>query len=92
MTEAVGFKFDWDTILAHVPAPEAMPDAPLQMQVTMLDYNNFLGHVGIGRILAGNITKGQQVTLIPETNNEGGTRQAASGRPACATRGCIAYT
>ena len=53
-----------DTILSHVPAPEARPDAPLQMQVTMLDYNNFLGHVGIGRILAGNISKGQTVALM----------------------------
>ena len=53
-----------DTILNHVPAPVAMPDAPLQMQVTMLDYNNFLGHVGIGRILAGNIKKGENVVLI----------------------------
>lgn len=53
-----------DTILEHVPAPVAMPDAPLQMQVTMLDYNNFLGHVGIGRILAGKVTRGQNVVLI----------------------------
>lgn len=53
-----------DTILSHVPAPVALPDAPLQMQVTMLDYNNFLGHVGIGRILAGKITRGQTVLLM----------------------------
>ncbi len=53
-----------DTILSHVPAPLAMPDAPLQMQVTMLDYNNFLGHVGIGRILAGKVSRGQSVVLI----------------------------
>lgn len=53
-----------DTILSHVPAPLAMPDQPLQMQVTMLDYNNFLGHVGIGRILAGKISKGQQILLM----------------------------
>ena len=53
-----------DTIISHVPAPVAMPDDPLQMQVTMLDYNNFLGHVGIGRILAGKITRGQNVVLI----------------------------
>ena len=66
-----------DTILAHVPAPEAMPDAPLQMQVTMLDYNNFLGHVGIGRILAGNITKGQQVTLI---HPDGSTTNAKAAK------------
>lgn len=62
-----------DTILEHVPAPVAMPDAPLQMQVTMLDYNNFLGHVGIGRILAGKVTRGQNVVLI---HHDGSTTPA----------------
>lgn len=62
-----------DTILSHVPAPLAMPDAPLQMQVTMLDYNNFLGHVGIGRILAGKVSRGQSVVLI---HHDGSTTPA----------------
>ena len=62
-----------DTILSHVPAPLAMPDAPLQMQVTMLDYNNFLGHVGIGRILAGKVSRGQNVVLI---HHDGSTTPA----------------
>ena len=59
-----------DTIIAHVPAPVAMPDEPLQMQVTMLDYNNFLGHVGIGRILAGKITRGQNVVLLHQNGTQ----------------------
>ena len=62
-----------DTILSHVPAPLAMPDAPLQMQVTMLDYNKFLGHVGIGRILAGKVSRGQSVVLI---HHDGSTTPA----------------
>ena len=62
-----------DTILSHVPASLAMPDAPLQMQVTMLDYNNFLGHVGIGRILAGKVSRGQSVVLI---HHDGSTTPA----------------
>ncbi len=62
-----------DTILSHVPAPVAMPDAPLQMQVTMLDYNNFFGHVGIGRILAGKVSRGQSVVLI---HHDGSTTPA----------------
>ncbi|MCL1901548.1 MAG: GTP-binding protein, partial [Firmicutes bacterium] len=53
----------FDTILAHVPAPNADDTKPLQMQITMLDYNNFLGHVGIGRILNGFVKKGQPVAL-----------------------------
>lgn len=51
------------TILSHVPPPLANAEKPLQMQITMLDYNNFLGHVGIGRILNGTLKKGQQVAL-----------------------------
>ncbi|MCL2335277.1 MAG: translational GTPase TypA [Endomicrobia bacterium] len=51
------------TILAHIPPPVANVEKPLQMQITMLDYNNFLGHVGIGRILNGIVKKGQPVAL-----------------------------
>lgn len=51
------------TILSHVPAPYANIEKPLQMQITMLDYNNFLGPVGIGRILNGTIKKGQAIAL-----------------------------
>ncbi|MCL2390498.1 MAG: translational GTPase TypA [Endomicrobia bacterium] len=51
------------TILSHVPPPVANVEKPLQMQITMLDYNNFLGHVGIGRILNGIVKKGQPVAL-----------------------------
>ena len=51
------------TILSHIPPPLANAEKPLQMQITMLDYNNFLGHVGIGRILNGTLKKGQQVAL-----------------------------
>ncbi|MCL2389457.1 MAG: translational GTPase TypA [Elusimicrobia bacterium] len=54
----------FETILKHVPAPEADPAKPLQMQITMLDYSNFLGHIGIGRILNGEISKGQAVALV----------------------------
>ncbi|MFA6583938.1 MAG: translational GTPase TypA [Elusimicrobiaceae bacterium] len=54
----------FNTILTHVPAPLAHPDKPLQMQITMLDYNNFVGQIGIGRIVAGNINKGQSVLLL----------------------------
>jgi len=50
-------------VLSHVPAPLANAQKPLQMQITMLDYNNFLGHVGIGRILNGSVKKGQPVAL-----------------------------
>jgi GTP-binding protein len=56
------------TILSHVLPPEADVKKHLQMQITMLDYNNFLGNVGIGRILNGVVKKGQQVALVNDTN------------------------
>ncbi|MDR0822336.1 MAG: translational GTPase TypA [Endomicrobium sp.] len=56
------------TILKHVPPPQADIEKPLQMQITMLDYSNFLGQIGIGRILNGVIKKGQNIVLA-NTNN-----------------------
>jgi len=54
----------FETILKHVPGPLANADQPLQMMVTMLDYNSFVGRIGIGRILNGRIAQAQQVTLM----------------------------
>lgn len=56
----------FDYILKYVPAPVADETKPLQMQVTMLDYNNFLGAVGIGRILNGDIKQGQSVAMLKQ--------------------------
>ena len=56
----------FDAILKYVPAPVADETKPLQMQVTMLDYNNFLGAVGIGRILNGDIKQGQSVVMLKQ--------------------------
>ncbi|GMA48999.1 GTP-binding protein TypA/BipA [Alicyclobacillus contaminans] len=53
----------FDAIVRHIPAPEADPDAPLQWQVTMLDYNEFLGRIGIGRISRGRVEIGQPVAI-----------------------------
>ena len=53
-----------DGIIKYVPAPKADIDKHLQMQITRIDYNNFLGKVGIGRILNGTIKKGQPVLLV----------------------------
>ncbi|MDR0977941.1 MAG: translational GTPase TypA [Endomicrobium sp.] len=55
-------------IMSHVPPPDADENKPLQMQITMLDYNNFLGRVGIGRILNGFIKKGQAITVVNDNN------------------------
>ena len=63
-----------DGIIKYVPAPQADIDKHLQMQITMIDYNNFLGKVGIGRILNGTIKKGQPVLLV---NKDGSTQSKA---------------
>ncbi|UFT99783.1 translational GTPase TypA [Radiobacillus kanasensis] len=54
----------FSTILDNIPAPADNSAEPLQFQVTMLDYNDYLGRVGIGRIFRGSIKVGQQVALM----------------------------
>lgn len=52
-----------DTILENTPAPIDNSDEPLQFQVTMLDYDNYLGRIGVGRVFRGKIKVGEQVSL-----------------------------
>ncbi|WP_281164917.1 translational GTPase TypA [Liquorilactobacillus sicerae] len=54
----------FDTILKTIPAPIDNSDEPLQFQVAMLDYNEFVGRVGIGRVFRGKIKVGDQVTVM----------------------------
>ncbi len=53
----------FETILNHIPAPEGDPDAPLQMLISSIDYNDYVGRIGIGRIERGTIKVGQQVIV-----------------------------
>ncbi|AVF40615.1 translational GTPase TypA [Pandoraea apista] len=53
----------FDAILEHVPVREADPDAPLQLQISSLDYSTFVGRIGVGRITRGRIKPGQQVVM-----------------------------
>lgn len=55
-----------DLIVKHCPSPEAEPEKPLQMQVSILDYSDYLGRIGVGRIYAGTIKTGDTVTLMRE--------------------------
>jgi GTP-binding protein len=61
----------FDAILNKIPAPEVDGDAPLQMQVTALQYSEFLGKIAIGRVIAGKIKKNQKVTVVKQ--KDGGT-------------------
>ena len=53
----------FDTIMSYVNPPEGDPDAPLQMLISSIDYNEYVGRIGIGRIERGTIQVGQQVLL-----------------------------
>lgn len=53
----------FETIISHVPAPSGKDENPLQLQVFTLDYDNYVGKIGIARIFNGKISKNQSVML-----------------------------
>jgi GTP-binding protein len=53
----------FDTILEHIPAPEGDETAGLQMLISSIDYNEYVGRIGVGRIERGTIKTGQQATI-----------------------------
>lgn len=59
-----------DLILVHCPPPSGDLNAPLQMQVSILDYSDYLGRIAIGRIYNGIIRDGEQVVLLKEDGSE----------------------
>lgn len=58
----------FDTIIKNVPAPRGYIDMPLQMLVTTIDHNEYVGRIGVGKITRGTIKKNQQVALIRKGN------------------------
>ena len=52
------------TIIDYIPSPINDAEAPLQFQVSLLDYNDYVGRIGIGRVVRGRIKNGQQVSLM----------------------------
>ncbi|WP_086348080.1 translational GTPase TypA [Candidatus Enterococcus clewellii] len=54
----------FDTIIEHIPAPVDNSDEPLQFQVSLLDYNDYVGRIGIGRVFRGTVKVGDQVALM----------------------------
>jgi len=53
----------FEAILTHVPPPAAHAELPLQLQISTLDYNSYVGRIGIGRIRAGVVRPGENVAL-----------------------------
>lgn len=54
----------YDSIVEHIPAPVDNREEPLQFQVALLDYNDYVGRIGIGRVFRGTMKVGQQVALM----------------------------
>ena len=53
----------FDTIIDYIPAPEGELDAPLQLLVSSIDYNDYVGRIGIGRIERSTIRQGEEVVI-----------------------------
>ncbi len=75
----------FETILAYVPAPAGDADAPLQFQVSALDYSSYVGRLGIGRIRRGSIvagpgSRGPRTARSPKARCR---RAAGSARSSC---------
>ncbi|HYG06835.1 MAG TPA: GTP-binding protein, partial [Stenotrophomonas sp.] len=62
----------YEAIMQHAPKPEVDPEGPFQMRISQLDYNNFVGVIGIGRIQRGTLKKNMPVAVI---DREGKKRQ-----------------
>lgn len=62
----------FETIVAKVPAPDVAIDEPFQMQISALDYNSYVGVIGIGRVTRGTARTNQPVVII---DREGQTRK-----------------
>lgn len=58
------------TIVEKVPSPKVTVDAPLQMQISALDYSSYVGVIGIGRITRGRASSNQQVIIIDREGNQ----------------------
>ena len=54
----------FDAIIRHVPAPVSDPNVPLQALITTLDYSDYVGRIGIGRVFAGTLRAGAAVAVI----------------------------
>ena len=61
----------FETIIQHIPAPEGDIDQPLQLLISTIDYNDYVGRIGIGKIERGRIRSNQEAVIVNqnELNN-----------------------
>ena len=60
----------FDAIVEHVPVPDLDAEAPLQALITTLDYSDYVGRIGIGRVFAGQLKTRQNVAVIDRHGNQ----------------------
>ncbi len=60
----------FEAIAANVPAPDVDVEAPFQMQISQLDYDSYVGVIGIGRITRGTLRPGQQVAVVDRNGDK----------------------
>jgi|TARA_B100001093_G_scaffold518926_2_gene605605 GTP-binding protein len=60
----------FETVIQKVPPPNVITDAPLQLQISALDYNSYVGVIGIGRVSRGTARSNQPVIIIDRTGRE----------------------
>ncbi len=70
----------FDAIVEHVPHPDVYIEKPLRMQITTLDYSEYVGRIGVGRVYQGTITLGEPVVVVShEADGSTKTRKAKIG-------------
>jgi GTP-binding protein len=66
----------YEAIVKHTPQPDVDVDQPLQLQICSIDYNSYVGRIGIGRIKQGRMRAGQEVTVMYGDENKGKSKIA----------------
>ena len=61
----------FETILDYIPAPEGDPEAPTQMLISTIDYNEYVGRIGVGKVENGTIAVNQDIDLNTIIMNSG---------------------
>ncbi|MCL0066075.1 translational GTPase TypA [Dehalococcoidia bacterium] len=64
----------FEAIIENIPAPQLDPDAPLQALITTLDYSDYVGRIGIGRVFAGTMETGKDIVVIDGQGNQSNQR------------------
>ena len=66
----------YEAIIKHTPQPDVDVDKPLQLQICSIDYNSYVGRIGIGRIKQGRMKAAQEVTVMYGDENKGKSKIA----------------